>query len=84
MDKKEMKRDASARKVKKSTWLILALVVYVSGMGIYFLPKNTEMSSTEKILTMAFAYLIVGALWYFTRRKEKLAAAREAEIKKNK
>ena len=34
---------------KKPLWMCLALVIYVTGMAIYFIPRNHEMSSTEKV-----------------------------------
>ena len=39
------------KKFKKSTWMPLALLVYTTAMAAYFLPKNTEISDTEKWVT---------------------------------
>lgn len=36
------------KKIKKSTGLTLALLIYVSATAAYFLPRNTEISDTEK------------------------------------
>lgn len=60
------------KKIKKSTGLSLALLIYVTAMAIYFLPRNTEISTTEKWLTIGGAYLIVLLLWLVLRKKEKM------------
>ena len=39
------------KKLKKSTWMPLALLVYTTAMAAYFLPKNKEISDTEKWFT---------------------------------
>ena len=70
------------RRMKKSTWLPLALLAYTTGMAIYFLPKNSEISDTEKWLTFGASYLIVGLLWYVLRLKEKRMEQRNREIEK--
>lgn len=50
------------KKIKKSTGLTLALLIYVSATATYFLPRNTEISDTEKYVTVAASYLIVFVL----------------------
>ncbi|MBE6283995.1 MAG: hypothetical protein E7098_06610 [Mediterranea massiliensis] len=60
------------RKVRKSTWLSLALFAYVSIMAIYFLPKNDTMDTTRKWLTLGAGYLIVLLLWLVMRKKENM------------
>ena len=37
------------KKIKKSTGLTLALLIYVSATAAYFLPRNTEISDTETV-----------------------------------
>lgn len=37
------------KKLKKSTGLTVALLIYVSATAAYFLPRNTEISNTEEI-----------------------------------
>lgn len=44
------------KKIKKSTGLTLALLIYVSATAAYFLPRNTEISDTEKYVTVAASY----------------------------
>ena len=66
--------------IKKSTWMPLALLAYTTGMAIYFLPKNSEISDTEKWTTFGASYLIIGLLWYVLRMKEKRMEQRNKEI----
>ena len=68
------------RKFRKSTWMPLALLVYTTAMAIYFLPKNTEISETEKWVTFGASYLIIGLLWYVLRLKVKRLEKRNKEI----
>ena len=68
------------RKFKKSTWMPLALLVYTTAMAIYFLPKNSEISDTEKWVTFGASYVIIGLLWYVLRMKEKRMEQRNKEI----
>ncbi len=58
------------KKIKKSTGLTLALLIYVSATAAYFLPRNTEISDTEKYVTVAASYLIVFVLWLVLRPQE--------------
>lgn len=67
------------KKWKKSTWIILALFIYVTAMAVYFLPRNTEISDTEKYLTLAASYVIVLILWFVLRKKEKAQERRREE-----
>ena len=59
------------RRYKKSIWMPVVLLIYTTGMALYFLPKNTEISSTEKWATIAASYVIIALLWYVLRKKEK-------------
>ena len=68
------------RKFRKSTWMPLALLVYTTAMAVYFLPKNSEISETEKWVTFGASYLIIGLLWYVLRLKEKRLEKRNKEI----
>ena len=60
------------KKIKKSTGVTLALLIYVSVTAAYLLPRNTEVSDTEKYVTLAVSYVIVFALWLVLRKKEKM------------
>ena len=70
------------KKIKKSTGLTLALLIYVSATAAYFLPRNTEISDTEKYVTVAASYLIVFVLWLVLRKKEALQRKRFEEDNK--
>ncbi|AVM52384.1 hypothetical protein JN06_02004 [Bacteroides zoogleoformans] len=70
------------RKIKKSTGLIGALFVYVTITAAYFLPRNTEISATEKYVTVAASYVIVLLLWLVLRKKEELQRKRREENRK--
>lgn len=59
------------KKLKKSTWLTLALFLYVTAMAIYFLPRNTSIGDTEKYVSVTASYIIVALLWVVLRMKEK-------------
>lgn len=58
-------------RLKKSTALPLALLVYITATAAYFLPRNTGISVTEKYITVAASYVIVFLLWLVLRRRER-------------
>ncbi|MCD8181872.1 MAG: hypothetical protein LUE99_00920 [Bacteroides sp.] len=72
------------KKIKKSTGLTIALLIYVSATAAYFLPRNTEISNTEKYVTVAASYVIVLVLWLVLRKKEELQRKRREEDEKRK
>ena len=67
------------KKFKKSTGLTVALLIYVSATAAYFLPRNTEISDTEKYVTVIASYVIVLVLWLVLRKKEELQRKRHEE-----
>ena len=67
------------KKFKKSTGLTVALLIYVSATAAYFLPRNTEISDTEKYVTVIASYVIVLVLWLGLRKKEELQRKRREE-----
>lgn len=69
------------KKFKKSTGLTVALLIYVSATAAYFLPRNTEISNTEKYITVIASYVIVLVLWLVLRKKEELQRKRREEDK---
>lgn len=71
------------KKIKKSTWLVAALLIYVSATGAYLLPRNTEMGDMEKYLTLGVSYVIVVLLWFVLRKKEKMQQRRREQEKSN-
>ncbi|MDE6347687.1 MAG: hypothetical protein K2L60_03265 [Bacteroides sp.] len=64
------------KRIKKSTGLTIALLIYVSATAAYFLPRNTEIGHTEKYVTVAASYLIVFVLWLVLRKKEEMQRRR--------
>ena len=68
------------KKLKKSTWMPLALLVYTTAMAVYFLPKNSEISNTEKWVTFGASFVIIGVLWYVLRLKEQRMEKRNKEL----
>ena len=68
------------RKFRKSTWMPLALLVYTTAMAVYFLPKKSEISETEKWVTFGASYGIIALLWYVLRLKERRMEQRNKEI----
>ena len=69
-----------SKKFRKSTWMPLALLVYTSAMAAYFLPRNTEISDTEKWITFGASFGIIALLWYVLRLKERRLEQRNKEI----
>ena len=67
------------KKVKKSTWVCLALFLYVTATGAYLVPRNTVMGNTEKFVTLGVSYLIVFLLWLVLRKKEEMKRRRREE-----
>lgn len=63
------------KKIRKSTGVALAFLIYVSVTAAYLLPRNTEVSLTEKIITVAVSYVIVLLLWLVLRKRNKCANA---------
>lgn len=72
------------RKYRKSTWLPVALLVYVTAMAVYFLPRNTEISDMEKYMTVGLSYVIIALLWIVLRKKEKVQERREHDLENKK
>ncbi|MDR0973876.1 MAG: hypothetical protein LBM61_07845 [Prevotellaceae bacterium] len=58
-------------KIRRSTWIALLLLAYVTAMAVYFLPRNQSMSSTDKYISAGASYLIVLGVWLSLRLKEK-------------
>ena len=59
------------KKIRKSTGVALAFLIYVSVTAAYLLPRNTEVSLTEKIITVAVSYVIVLLLWKKEQMRER-------------
>ena len=66
------------KKIKRSTGVALAFLIYVSVTAAYLLPRNTEVSQTEKYLTVAGSYVIL-LLWLVLRKKEQMRERRKKD-----
>lgn len=71
------------KKIKRSTKVALAFFIYVSVTAAYLLPRNTEVSPTEKFLTVAGSYVIVLLLWLVLRKKEQMRDRRKNDEQSN-
>ena len=60
------------RRRRKSTSLCLFLLLYVTAMALYFLPRNVELDLQQKCLTAAASYFVVLLLWWVLRKRESL------------
>lgn len=69
------------KRYRKSVFLPVVLFLYTTVMAVYFLPRNTEISNTEKWLTVAGSYVIIFLLWIVLRKKEQFAKRRDEELK---
>ena len=72
------------KKYRKSIWLPVALLVYTTAMAVCFIPRNTEISDTEKYLTVGLSYMIIALLWIVLRKKEKAEERRERDLENKK
>lgn len=59
---------------------VAALAAYMTIMFIIFIPKNNEMSDTEKIVTVLISIGVLALLWVLLRKREKLRREREREM----
>jgi Na+/melibiose symporter-like transporter len=71
-------------KIRKSTWLSVVLLIYVSAMAVYMLPRNSEMSCMEKYITLFVSYSIVIVLWFVLRKKERVQQKQREKERKEK
>ena len=65
------------KRIKKHNLVVGLLFAYTTGMYIYFFPKNSEMSTTEKWLTVGASVVMLALLWVLLRRRAKLRRQRE-------
>lgn len=71
------------KKFKKSTGVAIAFLIYVTAMAAYLVPRNNEISQTEKYLTVIGSYAIVLLLWLVLRKKEQARDRRRKEEQSN-
>lgn len=65
---------------KKHKLIVGLLFVYMTGMYIYFFPRNNEMSNVEKWAIVAVSYLLLVILWFVLKRRDTLRSRREDDI----
>jgi ABC-type nickel/cobalt efflux system permease component RcnA len=53
-------------------------------MAVYMLPRNSEMSHTEKYITLSASYIIVIVLWFILRKKEQIQQKHREKEQKDK
>ena len=70
------------RRFRKSTVILLGFTLYSVAVYAYFIPR-TDMSSRHIWATMALNAVILVALWYPYRRREKLADKRGQDVNIN-
>ena len=70
------------RRFRKSTVILLGFTLYSVAVYAYFIPR-TDMSSRHIWVTMALNAVILVALWYLYRRREKLADKRGQDVNIN-
>ena len=62
-------------KIRKSTWIPLAFTLYSIVIYAYLLPRSTAGTGTI-IFAIVLNALIILALWWLYRKKEKMALER--------
>ena len=67
------------RRFRKSTVILLGFTLYSVAVYAYFIPR-TDMSSRHIWATMALNAVILVAMRYLYRRREKLADKREHDV----
>ena len=66
-------------KIRESTWIPLAFTLYSIVIYAYLLPRSTA-STGSIIFAIVLNALIILALWWLYRKKEKMALEREREM----
>ena len=65
---------------KKHRLIVGLLFLYMTGMFLYFFPRNNEMSETEKWLIVAVSYALLVVLWFTLKQRDRLRKKREDEL----
>ncbi|MBR5593458.1 MAG: hypothetical protein IKW46_05225 [Bacteroidaceae bacterium] len=65
------------RFIKNPNLTVAVLAVYTAAVYIYFFPRNEEMSTTEKWLTVGASVVMLALLWLLLRRRARLRRERE-------
>ena len=65
---------------KKHKLIVGLLFVYMTGMFIYFFPRNNEMSDGEKWAILAVSYLLLVILWFVLKKRDRLRSKHNDEL----
>lgn len=68
------------RRIRKSTMIPLVFTLYSVVVYAYFIPR-TDASQTQIWMTLAVNVLIIVALWFLYRRKERMADSRSRDLR---
>ena len=71
------------RFIKNPNITIAILAIYTAIMYIFLFPKNTEMSTAEKWITVGVSVVILVVLWFLLQRRNKLRKEREENLQNN-
>ena len=69
------------RFIKNPNITIAVLAAYTAIMYLFLFPRNTEMSNTEKWLTVGVSVVVLALLWILLRYRNKLRKQREEDMK---
>lgn len=58
--------------LRSPNFLCGALLIYATGMFIYFFPRNHVSSLTEKCVIVGVSYAVIVILWFILRRRNKM------------
>lgn len=69
------------RFIKNPNITIAILAIYTAIMYIFLFPKNTEMSTAEKWMTVGVSVVILVVLWFLLQRRNRLRKEREEDMR---
>ena len=69
------------RFIKNPNITIAVLAAYTAIMYLFLFPRNTEMSNTEKWITVGVSVVVPALLWILLRYRNKLRKQREEDMK---
>lgn len=69
------------KKLRKSTWIPLVFVLYSIAVYAYVLPQTTASMPTI-CMTIGLNVVVIIALWWLYRKKEKMAEERERDLRR--
>ena len=70
------------RFLKNPNLTVAVLAIYTAAVYIYFFPRNNEMSTNEKWLTVGASVVMLALLWLLLHRRARLRHEREQDSAK--